>query len=820
MKKYNITGMSCAACSQRVEKAVAALEHVSSCSVNLLTNSMTVEGDATEESIIAAVRAAGYGATPSDTSTKRAIRKSSITDEHKRIIKRLCTSLTLLLMLMYITMGHVMWGAPLPSVFSSYPILTAIAEAALSGAVLFVNRVFFISGIKGAMHGASNMDTLVALGSGASYVYSTVRVFMMARETEISVQSGYLHELYYESAAMILVLITVGKLLESYSKGKTTDALKALVDLAPKTAVIQRDGIESTVTLEEVRVGDHVVVRAGEYIPVDAVILEGNAAIDESSLTGESLPVEKATGDRVYTATVNTNGYLVCRAESVGEDTTLSKIIKTVSDANATKAPIAKIADKVSGVFVPIVLGISLITTIIWLLSSAPFGYALTRGISVLVISCPCALGLATPVAIMVGSGKGARAGILYKNATALELTGKVRYVAVDKTGTMTCGAPKVTDVIPCADVSRSRLLGYAYSLEEKSEHPLARAVVEYAHDYAASTPASLNVEILAGNGIKGMIKGENVYGGNARFISEIATIPDDIASISDKLSSEGKTPLYFCTEDTLLGIIAVRDEPRQEAADAVKEIERMGIEVVMLTGDGESTARAIADRIGIKNVRAGILPNGKAEVIKELQKNGRVLMVGDGINDAPALATADVGMAIGAGAEIAIESADVVLMHSSPMDIQRAIMLSGRTIRIIRENLFWAFFYNAIGIPLAAGAFIGMFGWELEPMYGAMAMSLSSFCVVSNALRLNLVKLTSKPKIQAENTTTLYIEGMMCTHCEAAVKRILEGFDGIEYAEPSHTNGTAKIRTCGSVDYDAVKLGLQKEDYTLIKIK
>ncbi len=737
MKKYNISGMHCAACSARVERTVSALDGVDVCSVNLLTNSMTVEGSISPSEVITAVKKAGYGAKIADGNEKQTTDTEA--KEKREITARLCVSAIFLLALMYVSMGHVMWGAPLPS-FLRKPIRVAILEALLSAVLLIINRCFFINGVKGVLMGAPNMDTLVALGSGVSYIYSSVMLVRMLPKPHDSHQ--ILHGLYYESAAMILVLITVGKLLEAHSKGKTTNALKALMKLAPRTALLVRDGERTEVPIEEVRCGDLFAVMAGGSVPVDGVVIEGRAAIDEASLTGESIPAEKEVGAQVYASTINKNGYIICRASKVGEDTALAQIIKTVSDAAASKAPIAKTADKVSGVFVPIVLAIAFITTAVWLISGESIGYALARGISVLVISCPCALGLATPVAIMVGSGKGAGNGILYKSATALEQAGKTEIVAIDKTGTLTLGTPTVTDVIPSEGISESTLLLHACALEKKSEHPLAAAVVKYATANNANTLDCCDIEILAGNGIKGTVNGNVIYGGSVRYIESVLPLGEDVRVRSDTLAQQGKTPLLFSDGKRLLGIIAVADEIREESKSAVQKLQNMNIKVVMLTGDNELTARAVADKLGIDEVMAGILPNGKADAIEKLREQGRVLMVGDGINDAPALTTADVGVAIGAGTQIAIDSADIVLVHSSPLDIVRAIKLSRHTLRNIRENLFWAFFYNLIGIPLAAGVFIPFLGWELSPMFGAMAMSLSSFCVVSNALRLNAVKI------------------------------------------------------------------------------
>ena len=731
--------MHCAACSARVERTVSALDGVDACSVNLLTNSMTVEGDISPAAVISAVKRAGYGAKLAAEASGRP--EDNETKEKREIAVRLCVSAVFLLALMYVSMWHIMWGAPLPSFLAS-PIRVAILEAILSGMLLVINRCFFINGVKGVLKGAPNMDTLVSLGSGVSYIYSTAVLVRMLSETDASRLSESVHGLYYESAAMILVLITVGKLLEAHSKGKTTNALKALMKLAPRTALLVRDGERVEVPIEEVKCGDLFAVMAGGCVPVDGVVLEGRAAVDEASLTGESVPAEKEAGSQVYASTVNKNGYVLCRATKVGEDTALAQIIKTVSDAAASKAPIAKTADKVSGIFVPIVLAIALVTTAVWLTVGREIGYALARGISVLVISCPCALGLATPVAIMVGSGKGASNGILYKSAVALEQTGKTSIVAIDKTGTLTLGTPTVTDVIPSDGMTDSTLLSYAAALEEKSEHPLARAIVEYSR--ADSIPASecSDVEILAGNGIRGRVNGRMIHGGSVRYTESIHPLGDDVRSCADALAQQGKTPLLFSDGDRLLGIIAVADEIRAESRDAVRCLHDMKIKVVMLTGDNELTARAVADRLGIDEVMAGILPSGKAAAVNELKKQGRVLMVGDGINDAPALTVADVGVAIGAGTQIAIDSADVVLVHSSPLDIVSAIRLSRHTLRNIKQNLFWAFFYNLIGIPLAAGVFVPIFGWELAPMFGAAAMSLSSFCVVSNALRLNLARI------------------------------------------------------------------------------
>ncbi len=743
MKKYEVSGMHCAACSARVERTVSALEGVDACTVNLLTNSMTVEGDVSPSAVISAVKKAGYGAKLSnEKSAPSAESFDPDKEEKKRVLVRLCVSGGFLLLLMYVSMGHVMWKAPLPSFISGYPVRIAGIEAILSGILLCINGHFFVSGIKGVLNKAPNMDTLVALGSGVSYIYSVIVLAQMLTDTHSALAHERLHGLYFESAAMILVLITVGKLLEAHSKGKTTNAIKALMKLTPRTALLVRDGERIEVPIEEIKEGDIFAVMAGGSVPADGVVIEGSASLDESALTGESIPSDKETGSEVYASTINKNGYILCRATKVGADTALSAIIKAVSDAAATKAPIAKTADRVSGVFVPVVLFIALVTTAVWLIAGETVGFSLARGISVLVISCPCALGLATPVAIMAGSGKGASNGILFKNATALEHTGKTRIIAIDKTGTLTLGAPAVTDVIPTDGADAQTLLSLALSLEEKSEHPLARAVVEHAKKNSVAAPESSDIEILSGSGLKGLVGGEEIFGGSMRFIESVAEIPKEIKGMANELSEQGKTPLFFAKNGRLLGIIAAADEIRAESKEAIEKLKRMGIRVVMLTGDNVRTARAVADRLGIEEVMAGILPNEKASTVQALRSEGRVLMVGDGINDAPALTSADVGMAVGAGTQIAIDSADVVLAGSSPLDIAAAIRLSRLTLRNIRQNLFWAFFYNVIGIPLAAGVFIPLFGWQLEPMFGAMAMSLSSFCVVSNALRLNIAKI------------------------------------------------------------------------------
>ncbi len=845
MTKYNVSGMSCAACSSRVERAVSGVAGVESCSVNLLTSSMTVEGDVSPEAVISAVVAAGYGASNIDGDLSQNKKDSSEnrekSSETHAIILRLCLSCAFLAVLMYISMGHVMWNAPLPHFFENYPLATALAELLLSAAVLIINRRFFISGAKGLLHAAPNMDTLVSLGSGVSFLYSVYLVLLMCDQDKAQAHMS-LHGLYFESAAMILTLITVGKLLEAYSKGKTTNALKALIKLSPKHALLLRDGKEITVPIEEVKRGDIFIVKAGESIATDGVVVEGSAAVDESSLTGESIPTEKEVGSQVYAASVNRNGYLVCEATEVGKDTLLSKIIQMVSDASATKAPIAKLADKVSGVFVPVVLAIAVLSAAVWLLSGESFGFALSRGISVLVISCPCALGLATPVAIMVGSGKGAVEGILFKNATALEEAGKTKIVAIDKTGTLTLGMPEVTDIIPYGETTKDTLISLAFSLERKSEHPLAHAIVSYAEQNNISAIECSDLRILAGNGLCAKIHDISVHGGSIKYIKSIIELPRETQEIFDRLAGEGKTPLFFSDESKLLGIIAVADKIKDDSFTAVSELHKMGISVVMLTGDNEKTAHAVADKIGIKRVIAGILPNEKEAAIRSLKNEGRVLMVGDGINDAPALTSADVGMAIGAGTEIAIDSADIVLVNSAPSDIAAAIRLSKKTLSNIRQNLFWAFFYNAIGIPLAAGAFIALLGWELDPMFGAAAMSLSSFCVVSNALRLNFVRLKSKKTPDQTNspdarqqaipessnvadestsiTRTLYIEGMMCPHCEKAVKGALEAIDGVMSAVADHTLGTATVNLSTTVENDTLIKAVTAKGYTVSDCK
>ena len=816
MTQFNVTGMSCAACVARVEKAVNAVDGVNACSVSLLTNSMGVEGTANTNAIIKAVENAGYGATLKD--SKNTPSKNDNDDvlkdtETPKLKIRLVASLGFLIVLMYISMGHVMWGWYLPPILATNPLAIALLELLLTIIVMVINQKFFVNGFKGLIHKSPNMDTLVALGSGASFVYSTYVLFKMT--ADVGMAHHYLHEFYFESAAMILTLITVGKMLEARSKGKTTDALKSLMKLAPKTAIILVDGVETEVPIEQVKKGDIFVVRPGEQISVDGVIIDGHTAVDESALTGESIPVDKNIGDRVSGGTINQSGFIKCEALRVGEDTTLSQIIKMVSDAAATKAPIAKIADKVSGVFVPVVIIIAIITIVGWLISGQTVGYALARGISVLVISCPCALGLATPVAIMVGNGVGAKNGILFKTAVSLEETGRVNTVVLDKTGTITEGKPKVTDIIPI-NISENELLSFAYSLEVKSEHPLAKAIVEKGNELNINATEIENFTSLAGNGITAELKGKTLYGGSLKFISEQISVDENTIEIAETLAENGKTPLLFSIDNTLLGIIAVADTVKEDSPQAIKELQNMGIKVVMLTGDNEKTANAIGKIAGVDKVIAGVLPDGKEKVVRTLKDKGKVMMVGDGINDAPALTRADMGVAIGAGTDVAIESADIVLMNSKLSDVPAAIRLSRATLKNIHENLFWAFFYNAIGIPLAAGLFINLFGWELNPMFGAAAMSLSSFCVVSNALRLNFKdihnskkdkKIKSKIKEKKPMQITMKIEGMMCPHCEAHVKKALEGVAEVREAIVSHKDGTAIV----TLDADAAPVTLKK---------
>ena len=822
MTQFNITGMSCAACVARVEKAVNSVDGVKSCSVSLLTNSMGVEGDINTQKIISAVENAGYGATLKDEKTKESKDDALKDRETPKLKKRLFLSLGFLVALMYISMGHVMWGWYLPI---ANPFAIGIIEFALTVVIMVINRKFFINGFKGLLHRSPNMDTLVALGSGASFVYSTyllIKMFTVSGE----MAHHYLHEFYFESAAMILTLITVGKMLEARSKGKTTNALKSLMNLAPKTATVIVDGAEKEIPIENVKKGYIFIVRPGEQISVDGVIVEGQTAVDESALTGESIPVDKTVGDKVSGGTINQSGFIKCEALRVGEDTTLSQIIKMVSDAAATKAPIAKIADKVSGVFVPIVISIAVITTIIWLITGQTFGYALARGISVLVISCPCALGLATPVAIMVGNGVGAKNGILFKTAVSLEETGRANTVVLDKTGTITEGKPKVTDIIPI-NTTENELLSLAYSLEIKSEHPLAKAIVQKGEETSVTRAEVQNFKALSGNGVTGELNGQTLYGGSLKFISEKVSIDDETIKITETLAENGKTPLLFCTPNELSGIIAVADTIKEDSPRAIKELQNMGIRVVMLTGDNEKTADAIGAQAGVDEVFAGVMPDGKEKVVRRLKDKGKVIMVGDGINDAPALTRADIGIAIGAGTDIAIDSADVVLMNSKLSDVPSAIRLSRATLKNIHENLFWAFFYNAIGIPLAAGLFINLFGWELNPMFGAAAMSLSSFCVVSNALRLNFKdihnskrdkKIKFKYKEKKVMEITMKIEGMMCPHCEAHVKKALEGVAEVREAIVSHKDGTAIVTLDADAAPATLKKAVEEQGYKVIE--
>ena len=837
MEHYTVTGMSCAACSARVEKAVSAVPGVTSCSVSLLTNSMGVEGSATPDAVISAVQAAGYGASlkgAAQSVPSIAEQEDALADHETPVLKRrLIASLGFLIVLMYFSMGHMMWGWPLPSFFDGNHIAMGLIQMLLTIAVMVINQKFFINGFKSLFHGAPNMDTLVALGATASFGYSTYALFAMTgaqvRGDAAAVMS-YMHEFYFESAAMILALITVGKMLEARSKGKTTDALKSLMKLAPQTATLLRNGQEVTVPIAQVKRGDVFVVRPGENIPVDGVILEGESAVNESALTGESIPVDKAVGDSVSAATTNQSGFLRCEATRVGEDTTLSQIIKMVSDAAATKAPIAKVADRVSGVFVPTVITIAVITTAVWLLCGKPIGFALARGISVLVISCPCALGLATPVAIMVGNGLGAKNGILFKTAVSLEETGKTEIVALDKTGTITKGEPRVTDVLPADGLTESALLALAAALEQRSEHPLARAVMLRAEEDKLSVSEVSDFRALPGNGLTATLNDEELLGGSLSFISTKTDVPQALRDKAEALAEEGKTPLLFARGGKLAGVIAVADVIKEDSPAAIAALRNMGIHVVMLTGDNEKTARAIGRQAGVDEVIAGVLPEGKESVIRSLQKQGKVAMVGDGINDAPALTRADIGIAIGAGTDVAIDAADVVLMKSQLSDVPAAIRLSRATLRNIHENLFWAFFYNVIGIPLAAGVWIPIFGWTLNPMFGAAAMSLSSFCVVSNALRLNLFKLHDagkdkkiKKKHHKEETTmekTMKIEGMMCGHCEAAVKKALEAVDGVASAEVSHTSGTAVVTLSKPVDSAVLKKAVEDKDYKVTSIE
>ena len=837
--------MSCAACSSRVEKAVSKVPGVTSCSVSLLTNSMGVEGTASEQEIIKAVADAGYGASKKGEGAAKTQSSSASAGEDMlkdrttpALKKRLIASLGFLIVLMYFSMGHMMWGWPVPGFMKDNHVMMGLLQMLLTIAVMVINQKFFISGFKGMIHRASNMDTLVALGSGASFVYSTYALFAMTdaqMHGDMDAVMSYMHDFYFESAAMILALITVGKMLEARSKGKTTDALKGLMKLAPKTAVVIRGEKEVQVSIEQVQKGDCFVVKPGENIPVDGEVIEGNSAVNESALTGESIPVDKAVGDKVSAATVNQSGYLKCRATRVGEDTTLSQIIQMVSDAAATKAPIAKIADRVSGVFVPTVITIAVITIIVWLIAGQSIGFALSRGIAVLVISCPCALGLATPVAIMVGNGMGARNGIMFKTAVSLEETGKMQIVALDKTGTITSGEPKVTDIIPAAGVTEDTLLKYAYALENKSEHPLARAILEKAKEENAGIEEVTGFQALPGNGLTAILDGHTLYGGNHTFISSKVSVDGDIQKKAEKLAEAGKTPLFFGNEDRLLGVIAVADVIKEDSPQAIKELQNMGIHVVMLTGDNERTAKAIGQQAGVDEVIAGVLPEGKEQVIRKLKEKGKVAMVGDGINDAPALTRADMGIAIGAGTDVAIDAADVVLMKSRLSDVPAAIRMSRATLRNIHENLFWAFFYNIIGIPLAAGVWYPLFGWKLNPMFGAAAMSLSSFCVVSNALRLNLFKMydaskdkklkakKEKKRSKKEDKTMkkiMHIEGMMCGHCEAAVKKALEALPQVDEAVVSHEAGTAELTLNAEIADDVLKKTVEDKDYTVTSME
>lgn len=828
MRQFTVTGMSCAACSARVEKAVCALDGVNTCSVNLLTNSMSVDGVISSEEIIAAVKEAGYGAVEKGIDRKEKSGADSFEDKEGQHLKqRLFSSLGFLMLLMYFSMGH-MSGLPLPAFFNGNYIAIGIAQMLLAIAVMIINKKFFINGFKGLVKSAPNMDTLVALGSGASFVYSAYALFVMtdfALKGDMQAVMSCMHEFYFESAAMILVLITVGKMLEARSKGKTTSALKGLTDLAPKTALVSVDGIEREIPADEIKVGDIFIVKPGMSIPADGVIIEGQCAVNESALTGESIPVDKGEGDLVSAATLNKSGYIKCRATKVGEDTLLSKIIQMVSDAAASKAPIAKAADKVSGVFVPIVMAIAVITLLVWLISGESAGFALARSISVLVISCPCALGLATPVAIMVGNGVGAKNGILFKNATALEAAGKTRIVALDKTGTITEGEPEVTDILPADGFSEDELLRLAYSLEVKSEHPLAQAVVKEAEKRALNPEESTDFKVLPGNGLSAVIDGAEISGGSFKFISEKIGVSSEMQTAYEALTAQGKTPLFFSKNNSLIGIIAVFDTVKPSSAQAIQELQNMGIHVVMLTGDNERTAAAVKEITGVDEVFAGVLPDGKERIIQELKTRGKTAMVGDGINDAPALTSADVGIAIGAGTDIAIDAADIVLMKSSLSDIPAIMRLSRATLKNIYENLFWAFIYNVICIPLAAGVWIPLFGLKLNPMFGAAAMSLSSICVVSNALRLNFINIQSaakdkkfkfKNKENKEMEKILKIQGMMCPHCEARVKKCLEEIDGVVEATPSHETDTATVKLSRDVSDDVLKKAVETQGYTV----
>lgn len=860
MKQYTVTGMSCAACSARVEKAVSKVEGVTSCSVSLLTNSMGVEGSATDAQIVEAVEQAGYGASPKGTGTEtangrannsleqlKAAQDALVDRETPKLRNRLIASLIFLVVLMYFSMGHMMWGWPLPGFFNGNHVAMGLLQLLLTVAVMVINQKFFISGFKGLIHGAPNMDTLVALGSAASFGYSVYALFAMTDaqvKGDMDAVMSYMHEFYFESAAMILALITVGKMLEAHSKGKTTDALKSLMQLAPKTATVVRDGVEQEISVDAVRKDDIFVVRPGENIPVDGEIIDGTTAVNESALTGESIPVDKQKGDAVSAATVNQSGFIKCRATRVGEDTTLSQIIQMVSDAAATKAPIAKIADRVSGVFVPAVITIAIITIIAWIIAGETVGFALARGISVLVISCPCALGLATPVAIMVGNGKGAKSGILFKTAASLEATGRTQIVALDKTGTITSGESKVTDIVPDETFfeengnNAGKLLAIAASVEAKSEHPLAKAIMERAKTDEIAIAEVTDFSAVVGNGLTATLAGKMIKAGNLAFVSKFVKVSDDMRAKAVEFSKEGKTPLFFAADDRLCGIIAVADTIKEDSPEAVRQLKNMGIRVVMLTGDNEQTANAIGKQAGVDEVIAGVLPDGKEAVIRKLKKQGRVAMVGDGINDAPALTRADMGIAIGAGSDVAIDAADVVLMKSRLIDVPAAVRLSRATLTNIHENLFWAFFYNVIGIPLAAGLWYPLLGWELNPMFGAAAMSLSSFCVVTNALRLNLCRVydpkhdrkakpdrkdkADKPNESEEKsmTKTMNIEGMMCCHCEARVKKALEALDAVSEAAVSHESGTAVVTLSSDISDEKLKETVEAEDYKVISIQ
>lgn len=860
MKQYTVTGMSCAACSARVEKAVSKVDGVTSCSVSLLTNSMGVEGSATDAQIVEAVEQAGYGASPKGTATEsendkannsleqlKAAQDALVDRETPKLVNRLIASLIFLVVLMYFSMGHMMWGWPLPEFFNGNHVAMGLLQLLLTVAVMVINQKFFISGFKGLIHGAPNMDTLVALGSAASFGYSVYALFAMTAaqvKGDMDAVMSYMHEFYFESAAMILALITVGKMLEAHSKGKTTDALKSLMQLAPKTATVVRDGVEQEISVDAVKKGDIFVVRPGENIPVDGEIIDGTTAVNESALTGESIPVDKQPKDAVSAATVNQSGFIKCRATRVGEDTTLSQIIQMVSDAAATKAPIAKIADRVSGVFVPAVITIAIITIIAWLIAGETVGFALARGISVLVISCPCALGLATPVAIMVGNGKGAKSGILFKTAASLEATGRTQIVALDKTGTITSGEPKVTDIVPDEKFFEETgnhagaLLAIAASVEAKSEHPLAKAIMDRAKTDEIAVAEVTDFSAVVGNGLTAILAGKMIKAGNLAFVSKFVKVSDDMRAKAVEFSKEGKTPLFFAADDRLCGIIAVADTIKEDSPEAVRQLKNMGIRVVMLTGDNEQTANAIGKQAGVDEVIAGVLPDGKEAVIRKLKKQGRVAMVGDGINDAPALTRADMGIAIGAGSDVAIDAADVVLMKSRLIDVPAAVRLSRATLTNIHENLFWAFFYNVIGIPLAAGLWYPLLGWKLNPMFGAAAMSLSSFCVVTNALRLNLCRVydpkhdrkatpdrknkTKKPNESEEKsmTKTMNIEGMMCGHCEARVKKALEALDAVSEAVVSHESGTAVVTLSSDISDEKLKETVEAEDYKVISIQ